>query len=227
MKVKLRLSRISTLPIFVVAVAVTVAMLCFFIVTTSTRLEDIEKQNYNQELQLRAHGKQIPYHAKFMKIVRELVEKGKKMSPEEIVEIANIITASCVVHAEIGLTPDKIFAVMEQESNFDPTAISYANAYGLMQCIRATFERHLPDMGYKMFSIDLALNPVVNVEVGVRELVQLRKYWLEEGVVEWSIVVTSYYWGVRATQRLFLDKDKRDSQYSDEVFDKIEKWRKE
>ena len=188
-------------------------------------MDKVKEINLEQGVDILANQKQIAERAQFMGIVRGLTKVSKNMSPSEIVEVAHIIAVQCVLHENIGLTPDMIFGLIELESNFDPTAISSADAYGLTQCLRATFEIHLLDMGYKMFTKELALNPIVNVEVGIRELVKLRKYWLAEGHDNWMIPLTSYYWGIKWTKRRFLDKGQRESDYGKDVLNRSDKWR--
>lgn len=207
----------------------TIAFVVFVFITFVALRIDMDKEkelNRKQEIEILANRKQIAESAQFMGIVRGLTKVSKNMTPYEIVEVANIIAVSCILYEKIGLTPDKIFAVMEQESNFDPTVISSAEAYGLMQCIRATFEIHLSDMGYKTFTVALALNPIINAEAGIRELVRLRKYWLVEDIDDWMIVMTSYYYGIDYTQKYLLRETEGKSQYGQEVLDRLDKWRK-
>lgn len=206
----------------------TIAFVVSVFITLVTLRIDIEKAKEiarKQEIEILANRKQIAERAQFMGIVRGLTKVSKNMSPSEIVEVAHIIAVQCALHENIGLAPDMIFGLMELESNFDPTAISSADAYGLTQCLRVTFEIHLLDMGYKIFTKELALNPIVNIEVGIRELVKLRKYWLTEGHDNWMIPLTSYYWGIRWTKRKFLDKGQRESEYGKDVLNRSNKWR--
>jgi len=207
----------------------TIAFVLFVFITFVVLRIDMDKEkeiNRKQEIEILANQKQIAESAQFMSIVRGLTRVSKNMTPREVVEVAHIIAVQCILHEKIGLTPDKIFAVMEQESNFDPTAISSAGAYGLMQCIRATFEIHLPNMGYKIFTVALALNPIINAEAGIRELVRLRKYWLVEDIDDWMVVLTSYYYGIDYTQKYLLKETEGKSQYGQEVLDRLDKWRK-
>ncbi len=164
--------------------------------------------DHNQDLLIMATIKQVPYVARYMKLVRELEKASRgKLTAYEIVEISKVIIIQCEVHGDIGLTPAIVMAIIERESAFNPDAISRARAYGLTQCIRAVFEQHLPELGYgRRFSKDLALNPIINVEVGIRHLVYLRKYWLAEGIDSWPISISSYFWGIRLTTQLITEK---------------------
>lgn len=194
---------------------------------------DKQKQNARdgyQDLLILANQKQIPYVAKFLKLVRELEEVSKgQMTAFEIVEISKIIIVQCEVHGDIGLTPSIIMAVIERESAFDPDAISRQKAYGLMQLIRPVMQGHLQRLGYGRFTKNLALDPIVNVECGIKELVRLRQYWLEEGINNWLIVSTSYFWGIRNTWELLLEKKRAklpSLEYGKGILDLAKEWQK-
>lgn len=217
----------------ILTVSVAIVLFGFILWMTydiGTRLSNVEQENYEQEIQIQAQGKQIPFHAKFLKIVAELQEVAKgKMTPKEIIDVSEVIASECIAHNDIGLTSDKIFAMIERESDFNPMAISHKRAYGLMQLIRPTFEIYLNDVGYSIFSKEIALNPVINVKAGIKHLVYLRKYWLEEGVDSWTIAINSYFWGVGATWELFLAKNRSrlpSMEYGKAIIDASEKWRK-
>lgn len=68
--------------------------------------------------------------------------------------------------SKYGVEPALIRAVILAESDFDPYAISYAGALGLMQLIPETAER----MG-----VDDPFNPMQNIDGGTRYLGKLRK----------------------------------------------------
>jgi hypothetical protein len=98
-----------------------------------------------------------------------------------------------------------------------------------MQVIRSTAELHLAQVGYgSVFSKELILNPILNVEIGIAELVRLRKLFLSEGVDGWLIVLTAYFWGERNAWEL-LNSKKRASlpslEYGQGVLDLAKKWR--
>lgn len=146
------------------------------------QMEEKKRMDEEQNLVLQTHDKQIPYIVKYVKLVKELERASKgKLTAFEVVEISRVIITYCQIYQDIGLTADKILALIERESAFNPAAISKARAYGLTQCIETVFDLHLPELGYGRFNKDLALNPIVNIEVGIKHLVYLRKYWLEQG----------------------------------------------
>jgi len=173
----------------------------------SRDLKSIESVINSQAIQIEANSKQIPIVAKYIKLVGELADASKgKLTPKEIVEIARIITEQSRLHQDIGLSPELIMGIMQRESGFDPDAFSHTKDYGLMQMQRLTFSYHLPELGYERFSEELAMNPIVNVEAGILELVRLRKYWLENGVDNWMITISSYHWGTRNVWQLLSKK---------------------
>ena len=96
---------------------------------------------------------------------------------------------------------------MERESNFEPAIISTAKCYGIMQVHPLTARRHLLEMGYVNPTNALLLDPVICTEVGIRVLVELRKYWMSEGLDSWLITVNSYFWGTSPVWDL-LNKSK-------------------
>jgi len=205
----------------------------FSIIMTNAKFNRIDqrvnKKFYDNELRLTAAEKQIPGIIKFQEVVKVLQDRGgEKLTAFEIIEIAKIIIVECEMNSSIGLTPDKILAVIERESNFNPHAVSYAKAYGLMQVIRTTCEIHLPELGYGNFSKELVLDPIVNIQLGIKELVRLRKYWLEEGTDSWIITMTSYFWGIRNTWALLTEKKRANLpslEYGKGILDLADNWR--
>jgi hypothetical protein len=182
-----------------------------------------------QNLEIQATQKQVPGIAKYIQLVNELEQISKgKLTAHEITEVAKIIIIECNINSEIGLTPDMIMALMERESNFNPNAISYAHAYGLMQVTRAVCELHLPELGYGNFSKSLVLDPIVNVQLGIKELVRLRKYWIEHGTDSWIVTMTSYFWGVKNTWALLTSKKRSNLpslEYGKGILDLATKWK--
>ena len=184
--------------------------------------------NADQDLMLQAHDKQIPYITRYVKLVKEINEAaGDKLAAYEVVEIARIILTSCQVHQDIGLKPSIIMGLIERESGFNPDAVSVSHAYGLMQVIRSTAEMHLPRLGYGAWSRDLALDPIVNIEVGIGELVRLRKLFLEEGLKDWVLPISAFFWGERNTWALLLSKKRANLpslEYAKGVLDNARAW---
>jgi len=183
-------------------------------------------ENQEMKIEIEALKSQVPYHAKFMKIVKEITLISNEMlDAREIVDISNLIVGYCAANEKIGLSPDKIFALIEIESGFNPSAKSYMAAYGLTQCIKPIFQIHLPDMGYSKFSENLAFDPVVNIEVGIREIIRLRKYWMSEGIDNWLVVLNSYFWGIRPVWRFYKNGEIENLKYGKRLMFLAKKWR--
>jgi soluble lytic murein transglycosylase len=64
-----------------------------------------------------------------------------------------------------GLEPAHVYAVMWQESAFDPDAVSYADAIGLMQLLPSTAERMAEQAGFSL-TRDMLFDPAVNIQLG-------------------------------------------------------------
>lgn len=194
----------------------------------SEKLSALQTTVRSQEVAIGSLEKQIPAIAEYMLVVKSLQEAcGGKLTPFQIVEIARIIVEQCYMNQDIGLRPSLILAIMERESHFDPEAVSSARAYGIMQIVRTTFDVHLLQSGYGGFSKDLAFNPIINTEIGIKELVRLRKYWLEEGLDSWMIAINSYFWGTSATWELFINERRAELpslEYGKGVLDLAKTW---
>lgn len=78
---------------------------------------------------------------------------------------------------ERGLDPYDVAALIRQESEFNPTAKSRANAYGLMQLMPATGRMLGRQQGMKTVSTSLLLNPGVSIKLGTEYLRQQLVNW--------------------------------------------------
>ncbi len=72
------------------------------------------------------------------------------------------------------IEPALVYAVMREESAFDPDAVSIANAYGLMQLIVPTAKMIAKGTGLPHDRVALR-RPQVNIALGSRTLAQLKK----------------------------------------------------
>lgn len=67
---------------------------------------------------------------------------------------------------EFGVDPLFVLAVIREESRFNPEAISFAGARGLMQVMPATGRGIASAMGIKNFDIDMLLDAETSVKMG-------------------------------------------------------------
>jgi soluble lytic murein transglycosylase len=72
-----------------------------------------------------------------------------------------------------GLDPYMVASLIRQESGFRPDAISYSNAYGLMQLLPSVGRTMARKAGMRHFRTKDLLNPVINIELGTLYLKQL------------------------------------------------------
>lgn len=68
-----------------------------------------------------------------------------------------------------------IWSVIKKESAFEAKAISYANAYGLMQLLPGTASQVAPYLGIKYFSTKQLFDPAINIRLGAFYLSSLLK----------------------------------------------------
>jgi soluble lytic murein transglycosylase len=67
---------------------------------------------------------------------------------------------------ENGLDPYLVASLIRQESEFNPSAISHSNAYGLMQLLPKTGKGEAKAAGMHHFKTDSLLDPTTNIELG-------------------------------------------------------------
>lgn len=72
-----------------------------------------------------------------------------------------------------GLDPYLVASLIRQESEFNPSAVSHANAYGLMQLLPRTGKGEAKKEGLSHYSTDALLNPTTNIELGTRYFRQM------------------------------------------------------
>jgi soluble lytic murein transglycosylase len=78
--------------------------------------------------------------------------------------------------AREAVDPALAYAVMREESAFDPDAVSPANAYGLMQVISPTARRFGKELGLP-YDRRALTTPRVNIALGIRVLSNYRTYF--------------------------------------------------
>jgi soluble lytic murein transglycosylase len=72
--------------------------------------------------------------------------------------------------AKNNLDPYLVASLIRQESEFDPSAISHANAYGLMQLLPAVGRKMAREEGISSFQTFQLLDPAMNIRLGTRYL---------------------------------------------------------
>jgi soluble lytic murein transglycosylase len=77
------------------------------------------------------------------------------------------LTADATRH---NLDPVLVAGLIRQESEFNPGALSHANAYGLTQVRPATGRQYARQLGMRRFSTQSLLEPAVNLKIGTTYL---------------------------------------------------------
>ena len=79
--------------------------------------------------------------------------------------------------AKNGLDPYLVASLIRQESEFNPSAISHANAYGLMQLLPSVGKQMAREEGIGSIDTRQLLDPIMNIKLGTRYLRQtMEKY---------------------------------------------------
>lgn len=107
-----------------------------------------------------------------------------------------------------GVPPDLLYSLMRQESGYDPTAVSYADARGLLQLIPPTAARMAEGLGAEISPEEL-FSPEPNILLGATYVAKLLGDF--EGTLPLAIAgynagehnVTSW---LKATKRMELDR---------------------
>ena len=151
--------------------------------------------------------------AQYAEIVRVVAESSSGLLTSiEVVNVAGVIQEQSALYSADGVSPSLILALIERESSFNPRAESPMKASGLIQVIESTALIHLSQFGYTIWD-HVRFDPVLNIRVGVAELVRLRRGYIEEGVETpgdaWTYTLHSYRWGPRNTRLLMNAKETR------------------
>lgn len=113
---------------------------------------------------------------------------------------------------QYGIEPSLILGIMEVESAFNPYAVSYANAIGLMQVVPRTAGRDIfvrKGMGGQP-SREYLYNPANNIDAGTLYLTILRDEYLdgiENPLAKRYAMISAYNSGAGAVLRVF-DSDR-------------------
>ena len=87
--------------------------------------------------------------------------------------------------AKNGLDPYLVASLIRQESEFNPSVISYANAWGLMQLLPTTGRMLARQEGMTHFETYQLLDPETNIRLGTRYLKQMLDHF--GGVPEYAL----------------------------------------
>ena len=105
-----------------------------------------------------------------------------------------------------GLDPYLVAALIRQESEFNPNAVSRANAYGLMQLLPSVGKGLAKKAGDKHFNAAQLLQPSLNLQLGTMDLRHaLDRY---NGQVEYALA--SYNAGDTPVHRWIAENDYKD-----------------
>ena len=116
-----------------------------------TRIDEIQRlENYINDL-----GNKTGASVLFSDVIKEVSAKVIKQKLEPVI---------CQVSKENNIDANLVKAVIEQESQYNPTAVSEAGALGLMQLMPATA---------KALGVKDPLNPVENIRAGTKYLSSL------------------------------------------------------
>jgi soluble lytic murein transglycosylase len=105
-----------------------------------------------------------------------------------------------------GIDPYLIASLIRQESEFNPSAVSYANAYGLMQLIFPTARVLARQQGIRAFQTESLFDPIVNIQLGTINLKQLLDRFGDQ--VEYTLA--AYNAGDTVVRRWMSSNDYRD-----------------
>jgi soluble lytic murein transglycosylase len=86
------------------------------------------------------------------------------------------------------LDPHMLAGLVRQESEFNPKALSRANAYGLTQIVPGTGRQLAREAGIKQFSAGMLYQPATNLKLGSRYIRSLLNQW--DG--KWEETLASY-----------------------------------
>jgi soluble lytic murein transglycosylase len=87
--------------------------------------------------------------------------------------------------AKNGLDPYLVASLIRQESEFNPSVISYANAYGLMQLLPSVGKSMAREEGMSHFETFQLLDPLTNIKLGTRYLRKMLDKF--DGVQEYAL----------------------------------------
>lgn len=143
-----------------------------------------------------------------------LHRESKITSRNETNSIFNVINHTA---RKYGLNPELIMAVIKTESNFNPNLINIndngTKDYGLMQINSGTAPGLAETLNINNFTLDMLLDPKINVEMGSYYLRTLIDGF--DGNIEAAL--TAYNMGSRKAKKLLEENGTGKSSYSEKV----------
>ena len=126
----------------------------------------------------------------------------------------DIVEQACSIY---NVDPNLIYAIIKQESKFNPNAVSHSEAKGLMQLMEATAQ----DMTENIKSIDKnnldIYDPYTNIFLGTKYVSYLIKHF--DG--NYYLAITAYNAGI-GNIKAWLDKEYTDYKTFSDVYECIE-----
>lgn len=107
----------------------------------------------------------------------------------------------------VGLDPHLVAALIAQESMFDASARSSANAYGLMQLVPATGRRVGRTLGIRRVTVRSLVDPETNIRLGTRHFADLLKQFGEPHLALAAYNAGEHRVAVWRTERQGLSQD--------------------
>lgn len=104
---------------------------------------------------------------------------------------------------EYNLSPFLVSAVIKAESNFNPSALSDKNAYGLMQITASTGEWAAKEMKLNDYGVDKLKDPEYNIRMGCWYLDNLKKEFNNNV----DLVLAAYNGGRGNVQKWLADNE--------------------
>jgi len=216
--------------VFTIVILVGMAFILFKINILLGQVDFNSKLLLEHSKKIMAVERAVPETARYYRVFRAVSERaGQKLTMAEASDVTSEIIKACQLASDVGVDPAMVLALITVESGFNPRAVSDKRAYGLMQCLRSTFEIHSRTFGLSGFSEAIAFSPKINVGVGCAELVRLRRLYMAEGISDWMIPLTGYNWGEAAGWSVMTPGNPRhvDLAFGRLVLRMMEKFKKE
>jgi soluble lytic murein transglycosylase-like protein len=208
MEVMIKMNKVKTGILFICAAATLSAFVCAPVLILQIK----HQSDFNAEVFKIENELQMLRHAVQAKVAQELIYLkvlvlNHKVKPSLAKEIAEAVY---LYSRQFNKDPDLILAIIKQESDFNPTARSKANAYGLMQIFPSWKKTACAEL-------DLSI-PTDNINCGIRVY-----SFYEEAYKDIKLTLTVYNRGPNPVDHdLAKDRDPINA-YADKVMETYEK----